>query len=162
MKDTTGQSSGSFAVAVTDRHAVQQNPDDGDIRLNLLLTSDLKGYIEEPGYYFYDRTLQKDHKLDLLMLTHGWTRFNISDLLKGRLPEAKFPVEESQTVSERYWGCSGAPKSTTVTICSLKDSYVEELPLGNTNKFLFPNCDFADSTTLLLQSKRAKGGTTGL
>lgn len=163
LKDTTGQSSGSFAVAVTDRHAVQQNPDDGDIRSNLLLTSDLKGHIEEPGYYFYDRTPQKDHKLDLLMLTHGWTRFNISDLLKGRLPEAKFPVEESQTVSGEVLGMfGGAPKSTTVTICSLKDSYVEELPLGNTNKFLFPNCDFADSTTLLLQSKRAKGGTTGL
>ena len=107
LKDTTGQSSGSFAVAVTDRHAVQQNPDDGDIRSNLLLTSDLKGYIEEPGYYFYDRTLQKDHKLDLLMLTHGWTRFNISDLLKGRLPEAKFPVEESQTVSGEVLGMFG-------------------------------------------------------
>ena len=92
---------------MTDRHAVQQNPDDGDIRSNLLLTSDLKGYIEEPGYYFYDRTLQKDHKLDLLMLTHGWTRFNISDLLKGRLPEAKFPVEESQTVSGEVLGMFG-------------------------------------------------------
>ncbi|MFQ9503993.1 MAG: hypothetical protein ACLR1G_08695 [Alistipes indistinctus] len=41
------------------------------------------------------------------MLTHGWTRFNISDLLKGRLPEAKFPVEESQTVSGEVLGMFG-------------------------------------------------------
>ena len=38
-----------------------------------LLESDLKGTIENPGYYFEDETHLKD--LDFLMLTQGWTNY---------------------------------------------------------------------------------------
>jgi len=47
---------------------------------NLLLSSDLKGWIEDPEYYF---TKQPDvtEALDNLMLTHGWRRFAWDEVL---------------------------------------------------------------------------------
>ena len=44
-----------------------------DIRTYMLLSSELKGLIEEPGWYF-EEDHQKD--LDLLMMVQGWTRYN--------------------------------------------------------------------------------------
>ncbi len=45
----------------------------------LWLTSELKGAIESPGYYFSDEP-DVAEGLDNLMLTHGWSRFRWEDL----------------------------------------------------------------------------------
>lgn len=42
----------------------------------LLLTSDLSGEVENPGYYFGPETPGLRNDLDNLMLTHGWRKFN--------------------------------------------------------------------------------------
>ncbi len=48
----------------------------------LSLTSDLKGTVESPAYYFINSGQEVDHALDNLMLTHGWRRFNWEDIDK--------------------------------------------------------------------------------
>ncbi|WP_428654351.1 hypothetical protein [Runella sp.] len=48
----------------------------------LALTSDLKGNIESPGYYFINSGQDVDQALDNLMLTHGWRRFNWEEIGK--------------------------------------------------------------------------------
>jgi hypothetical protein len=48
-----------------------------DIRTDLLLSSELKGLIEEPGWYFGDAPKEeRTAALDLLMMVQGWTRYN--------------------------------------------------------------------------------------
>ncbi|NIJ51371.1 hypothetical protein [Dyadobacter arcticus] len=61
----------SVAIYLDDsiRTPVQQ-----DISSYLWLTSDLKGNIENPEYYFSNVTKDTDQLLDNLMLTHGWRR----------------------------------------------------------------------------------------
>ena len=67
---------GHFSVAVTDESKM---PDDENnettILTSLLLTSDLKGYIEQPNYYFNHINDTTTKNLDLVMLTHGYRRF---------------------------------------------------------------------------------------
>lgn len=46
----------------------------------LSLTSDLKGTVESPAYYFNNSGQEVDQALDNLMLTHGWRRFNAEDI----------------------------------------------------------------------------------
>ncbi|WP_205319128.1 hypothetical protein [Runella rosea] len=57
----------------------------------LALTSDLKGTVESPSYYFINSGQEVDQALDNLMLTHGWRRFNWEDIDKkviyNHLPE---------------------------------------------------------------------------
>ncbi len=45
----------------------------------LYLSSDLKGKIENPAFYFSDE--MKNNEIDLLMLTHGWRRFKWDDIM---------------------------------------------------------------------------------
>lgn len=47
-----------------------------DLRTSLLLSSDLKGLIEDPEYYFEDTDQEHNQALDLLMLVQGWERYD--------------------------------------------------------------------------------------
>lgn len=48
-----------------------------DIYTNLLLSSDIKGYIRDPGYYFeIPNDPKRKMALDILMLVQGWSRYN--------------------------------------------------------------------------------------
>ena len=57
----------------------------------LWLSSDLKGRIESPGYYF-DHP-EDGEAVDDLMLTHGWRRFHWGDVLTSQPRQPEFPPE---------------------------------------------------------------------
>ena len=62
-------STGNFSVSVTSNREVALDST-VNILTQLLLTSDLRGSIENPAYYFYN-TPQSQIALDLLMCTQG-------------------------------------------------------------------------------------------
>ncbi|MEG3657842.1 hypothetical protein V5097_10555 [Arenibacter palladensis] len=63
-----------LGASVYDR--VYKNQDDGkDILTHYHLTTQLKGTIYDPGYYFDEGNKNRDEALDLLMLTQGWRRY---------------------------------------------------------------------------------------
>ena len=47
-----------------------------DLRSYMLLSSELKGYIENPSYYFEADDEERRMALDRLMLVHGWSRYD--------------------------------------------------------------------------------------
>ena len=81
---------GDFSVSITDEGYVsgEHFQYEDNIQSHLLLTSDLKGYIHQPGWYFAEGKAL-DTELDLLMLTHGWCRFSTDSL--SVLPRMEFP-----------------------------------------------------------------------
>ena len=91
--------SGNFSLAVVEANGMNTDTS-STIISNLLLTSELRGYIENPMSY-----LQKDNKksqsaLDVLLMTQGWRRYNIPNLLKDKpTKDLKYPVELSEEVS---------------------------------------------------------------
>jgi hypothetical protein len=64
-----------------------------DISSYLLLAADLKGYIEDAGYYFRDSSAVAQQAADNLMLTQGWRRFKWEEVLAGRRPSTPYPPE---------------------------------------------------------------------
>ena len=65
-----------FSLSVTDADERPDTYDTGDIRSELLLSSDLKGFIEDVDSYFIHkspRAMAAD--IDLLMLVQGWRRY---------------------------------------------------------------------------------------
>ncbi len=102
LEDVAGHAAwGDFAVSITDGGFVSADAfrHDGDIVSNLLLTSDLKGYIHQPGWYFADGRVRRE-EIDLLMLTHGWCRFATDSM--GYVPKAKVfehPLEQNEWLS---------------------------------------------------------------
>lgn len=65
----------NLSLAVRDiQHTPETNKQE-NILSYLLLTSDLKGYIENPSYYFSQDNEDKKFELDLLMKVQGWRRY---------------------------------------------------------------------------------------
>jgi hypothetical protein len=98
----------SIAVYRADSLAVVN--DDG-IAEYLWLTSDLKGFIEDPSYYF--RSNSDREMSDLLMLTHGWSRFRWNDVLAGTPTLTFLPEYAGHMISvgvQKSNGESAAPR----------------------------------------------------
>ncbi len=66
------------------------------IQSHLLLCSDLKGEIEQPGYYFNKKNENRLEHLDVLMMTQGWSRFAWDSLVQKELflQQPEFAVEK--------------------------------------------------------------------
>jgi hypothetical protein len=91
---------GSFSVAVTDETRVPVDDNAGNnISTNLLLTSDLRGYIEKPNYYFNHGEKNAAADLDVLMLTQGYHRFEWKEILTGNYPPLTFKPEKVLEIS---------------------------------------------------------------
>lgn len=86
MKDTV---QGSLSVSVTDADYSLPAKREETIVSNLLLSSDLKGYIHNPAWYFSSENDSVKTALDLVMMTNGWRRFKWTELvqkIKSPLP----------------------------------------------------------------------------
>ena len=77
LKDTV---QGSFSISITDPEYNLLPVREENIFSNLLLTSDLKGYIHNPAYYFSADNDSVKTALDLVMMTNGWRRFKWTEL----------------------------------------------------------------------------------
>ncbi len=93
----------SLSVFMTD--SLQPVPEQ-NILSWLFLSSDLKGRIETPEYYFTDTGKNSDEAMDNLLLTQGWRRFKWNDIIENRkpvfefLPETEGPVINGKIINK--------------------------------------------------------------
>ncbi|MDR1810141.1 MAG: TonB-dependent receptor plug domain-containing protein, partial [Prevotella sp.] len=160
--DADGQAlNGNFAVSVTD-DAVLSPDTTVSILSSLLLTSELKGYIEDPAYYFRKITNATVFHLDELMMTQGWRRYDASAVLKGNIQHPQGVLELGETISGTVKGgilMTVSAKNTPVTIVSFPDGGFGQTHTDNKGRFVFNLPDFADSTRFLVQGLTQKGGS---
>ncbi|WP_288880506.1 hypothetical protein [Pedobacter panaciterrae] len=78
VKDKNGKPvMSSLSLAVTDNSQVKSDSlGNFGITTNLLFCNDLKGFVEEPGFYMNRKNKIAWLALDHLMLTQGWTGFD--------------------------------------------------------------------------------------
>ena len=113
----------SMAVFLSDSMQRQ----DQDIYSYLWLSSDLKGRVEHPEYYFTDTSAQVKEALDNLLLTHGWRRFRWADVLANKKPVFTFlPEYEGHVVSGRLTNAaSGEPEENIVAFLSVPGTHFQ-------------------------------------
>ncbi len=90
---------GSFSVALLDADQVEDESEGyGTIISHLLLNSDLRGAIYRPGYYFHHQNDTTRADLDLVMLTHGWSRFSWENVIQTQYPDKGHYIEQGITI----------------------------------------------------------------
>lgn len=149
---------GEFSVSITDNKTVKTDSLANNILSELLLTSDLKGYIESPGYYFMAKDRKRIRDLDLLMLTHGWTRFPVKNLQKEPDVIPLFFMEKGQFISgkiENFVG-KGAKEANVIAI-DPKNNIIRDIKTNDKGEFLVDGIDYQDSTTFVIQARTKKG-----
>ena len=157
-KDSEGNPvEGTFSVSITDRKSIQPDSLADNILSNLLLTSDLKGYVEDPAYYFLNQDARTLRSIDYLMMTHGWRRHKMENVL--RTPSLNFTnyIEKGQTISGRIMGFFGANvKKGPICVLAPKYNIIATTETDEKGQFIV-NTSFRDSTTFLVQARTKKG-----
>lgn len=149
---------GDFSVSITDAGSVKVDSLADNIYSNLLLTSDLKGHIENAGYYFLNPNKKTERGLDLLMLTHGWKRFQTDSLTQKPRINTKHFLEVGQSVSGRVKGLFGGKVKKGKLIAFIpKLAMVEMVETDDQGKFLVEGISFPDSTAITIQARTRKG-----
>jgi len=151
---------GNFAISVTDQQTVKQDSLADNIISNLLLTSDIKGYVEEPVAYLVDNKTATREKTDVLMLTQGWRRFNTADIVKASYQPPKFYLEAGQVLSGKVMNLFNKPSKKCGII--MIPSYKSNVKLAKTDslgRYSIDGIQFPDSSSFILKAK--KGITLG-
>jgi hypothetical protein len=151
---------GDLSVSVTD--SLSSADTTCNILTTLLLTSELKGYIQTPSFYFGKDTLA-EKALDLLMLTQGWRRYNLPEIIKGHpaLP-AKTP-ETGQSIAGKVIGgiFSGPSNRYLVNLSAIGFNYSAVTKVGRDRRFSFDHIEFPEGTGFEVQALKTQGENKG-
>lgn len=129
---------------------------DHSIYTDLLLVSDLKGYIHQPGFYFENQSAERFKMLDVLLLVRGWRKYDLSRLIGKRPFLPRYLPETSLTLYgqvESYFG--KALRNVGVSILARRDS-VSIAGMTKTDSlgyFSAPVDGFSGSMDALIQTR---------
>ncbi|MFN8354263.1 MAG: TonB-dependent receptor plug domain-containing protein [Spirosomataceae bacterium] len=163
VKDANGKPvQGSFSLAATDGSQVIAEPYGADIQNYFLLSSDIKGSIEQPGYYFDEANDNATQHLDLLMMTQGWRRFVWNEVLNETTLKPRFYAEVGLSVTGTVLRPNGktTEKPTNLTLL-LSSGENKQFIMGDASPegvFGFYGLDFSDTTDVLVQAVKTSGG----
>jgi hypothetical protein len=158
-KSKTVPSEGTFSVAVIDETKVPFDEDaETTILSSLLLTSDLRGYIEKPNYYFNHVDDKKLADLDILMLTQGYRRFSYTDIFEDKYPPKTFLPEKGMEISGVLRTGTGLPINKGIVSMVLPDRNVSVNTVTDVNgQFSFQNVSLFDSSKVILNARNTVG-----
>ena len=153
-------STGHFSVSVVDESKVAiDGNDEHTIFTELLLSSDLKGKVEQPNYYFTDINDDTRRKLDLVMLTHGYRRFKWKQLLNDSFAPKSVQPEKGIEIAGVAETMGGKPldKAVVSLIAPFSGWPLTTGTADDKGRFRFTELVFTDTAKFILQAVNAKG-----
>ena len=156
ITDTEGSPlKGNVSVAVTDDKDIAIDSLH-TITASLLLSSELRGTVESPGFYLQDDPVA-EFALDHLMMTHGWRRYDLPEAIKGnyRIPETGFEVMKEISGSLKS-NLSGKPVVNGEVLYIGNDGSYGQTTTDSAGLFGIYH-HYPDSTMFSFQARNQKG-----
>ncbi|SKB86330.1 hypothetical protein [Daejeonella lutea] len=150
---------GNFSISVVNETKVPHDENkETTILSSFLLSSELKGFIEDPNYYFNQVNEKKRADLDLLMLTQGYRKFAYKDILANKTPNISFLPEQGMEFSGTLRSANGMPvsKGSLKLVVPKSRFYAEALTDAN-GIFRFKNVVLPDSAEASITARTATG-----
>lgn len=148
---------GSFSMAVTDDGQVERDSLQHHLLSYLLMGSDLKGHIEDPAFYFRDRRVTTLRFLNLLMMTQGWSRFSLPDIIRDNRDSLVYYMERGQAISGQVKNFWGKDASEANLILFSNTGLIRMVDADPDGRFTIDGISFPDSTRFMLQGKSKRG-----
>lgn len=142
--------SANLAMAVVDEQLMAMTDDKQDNMLSyVLFSSELKGKIQEPFFYFDNTRPKAKEAIDYLMLTHGWRRFDWKDIRE----ETPRNIREQAEYIGSIYGClknaTGNPVQGIVYLMECEgERRIAKVTTDTLGKFTFYNADFTGNILL--------------
>jgi hypothetical protein len=151
----------SLSMSVVASNATDDQNKGPDMRSWLLLNSELRGTIESPPEFFTD---DEEHtsleKLDLLMLTQGWSNYLWNTSPPAGQDTSSQPQAGISLSGEVKRPLSNRPVVNGKVVCNIFNSeghYSEETTTDDRGRFLFRGLYLPDSVSLYIQGYNRKG-----
>ncbi|MBV8253490.1 MAG: hypothetical protein JO154_12865 [Chitinophaga sp.] len=147
----------SISVAITDAEAVPvETKNANNIVSNLLLTSDIKGFVYNPAWYFRNDSTATLQALDMVMLTNGWTRFSWEKILSNDYPQIKFPYEQGLSMDGKATAGTGRPLTNgridmIIKVPADSSSMFAQAPVDDKGEFHISGMIFPDTAYIYYQ-----------
>ena len=122
----------------------------------LLLTSDVQGFVPQPDDYF--TPVVQSAMLDLLMMVNGWRRYDLPSVLKGRYAQPSVPHEYSQSVEGRVRAVfrNQPVANAEVVLAVTKQKRLETTTTDSLGRFAFHDLNFPDDADVFVYARRQK------
>ena len=121
---------------------------EGNATSYMLLSSEVRGDIESPDYYF-DRRIPASTRqghLDLLLMIQGWTYYE--DILS--VTEVTYPKEKTQSLQGEVRAVlGGKPHKYLLTLMAPELNYTQVIPVVRGYHFIVDSLDFPDGTVFI-------------
>jgi len=154
--------SGNFSISVVRgsfRNYVQRD----DIVSYMKLSSEIRGHINAPGYYFNNSVpeYERASRLDLLLMVQGWRFYNLKSVFAGG--ENAF----HQNWAKEYWQSihgevnnffnGGDPKNFVFSVFAPKLHAIKSQDVKGKNRyFLIDSLDFPENTGFIIKVDKQK------
>jgi hypothetical protein len=153
----------NLSVSVTDSD-LDPTDTEHSIYSQLLLASDIKGYVHNPAYYFFNDSDSVASHLDLVMLTNGWRRFVWEDVMAGRFPKLNHLPENYILIEGQVKGLRN-PSPEPVAINGILELNTKRkaflsTPIQPDGKFIFSGLIFYDTAKFYYQLNNPKRKAT--
>lgn len=166
IKDRTDKPvKGEFSVSVTDSYLAPAEPFAENLISYMNLTSELKGPVENAGWYFDEASSGRKRAMDLLMMVQGWRYYDLPLILgerkiaTGKKAASKpfFLKEYTQTISGRATSNFRNTKRAILSVLAPEIDMAVSEPLNNTGHFIISELDFPDSTGFIISCTGKEG-----
>lgn len=144
--------SGKFSVSVFQLDSLPSKKT--NIEQYFWFSSDLHGNVESPEYYFSGSTPEITQATDNLMLTHGWRRFNWSDVLAKKSNISYLPEYRGHIIQGLVKDMSGNPARGVLTYLSAPGKKIRlySSVSNQLGEVLFELQEFKGTTSVIMQN----------
>lgn len=149
-----------LSVSVVNKNSLNSSGVTQNIKSYLLTDSELRGYIPSSADFFVDSEEMSSYgKLNLLMLTNGWTNYIWNDI--NKINKIKTDQELGIPVRgtiEKYFS-KKTIENSEVTLSITENSYgsVYTTRTNDKGEFTFSNVLFVDTAMVTVQGKNHRG-----
>jgi hypothetical protein len=142
------------AVSITNASSTLSSNE--NILSSLLLSADIKGKIHNAASYFDNKEAVTLNNLDLVMLTNGWRRYKLEDIMVNKFSNINYPFETSMAIIGKVLQSDGKSllKAGKVNLIINGEDSTKIISQANTNSnsaFLIDKLDFQKEATVFYQ-----------
>lgn len=149
-----------LSLSVYDSNQIIFDENSESIRSYLLLSSEIKGFLESPGYYFNPQNKDREEALDYLLLTQGWRRVTLREIIDQNWLQPLHKPEQGLSIKGKMIDAHRDKPIINGKVSCLSiypRTEIKSVITDSKGEFEINNIIYFDSTNAMIQGETKRG-----